>query len=144
MGTHPRARGAESWWGCSDSGLLIDFDSDSSSDSDSWSDTKYKINNTLIVERVCAVKARKRNVTFPTDFGFHSFGRKTFMSVLSHTSRIASASSPPKKELRLLDHLFVQIMSVRSRSITSTRCPARAGTAGHTGAVSLRRRAVRR
>ena len=39
------ARGAESWWGCSDfdsgsdSGLLIDSDSDS----DSGSDTKYNI-----------------------------------------------------------------------------------------------------
>ena len=44
-------RGAESWWGCSDSdsgsdsGLLID------SHSGSGSNTKYKINNTLIVER---------------------------------------------------------------------------------------------
>ena len=48
-------RGAESWWGCSDSGsdsgLLID--------SDSGSHTKYKINNTLIVERVSAVQAKK-------------------------------------------------------------------------------------
>ena len=46
------SRGAESWWGCSssrsDSGLLID--SDSGSDSGSGSDSKYEINNTLIVE----------------------------------------------------------------------------------------------
>ena len=34
-------RGAESWWDCSDS----------DSGSDSGSNTKYKINNTLIVER---------------------------------------------------------------------------------------------
>ena len=64
-------KGAGSWWGCSDSGsdsrLLID------SDSDSGSDTKYRINNTLIVERVSAAQARKRNVTFPIDFGLHCF-----------------------------------------------------------------------
>ena len=47
-------RDAELWWGCSDSdsssnsGLLID--SDSGSDSDSRFDTKYKMNNTVIVE----------------------------------------------------------------------------------------------
>ena len=83
-------RGAESCWGCSDSdsGLLID------SDSDSGSDTKYRINNTLIVERVSAVQARKRNVTFPIGFGFHSFGRKIFIPIISHTSRIASAPLP--------------------------------------------------
>ena len=92
-------RGAESWWGCSDSetGLLIDSDSGSDSDSDLGSDAKYKINNTLIVERVSAVEARKRNVTFPIDFGFHSFGRKIFIRVISHTSRIASAPLPPKR-----------------------------------------------
>ena len=51
-------RGAESWWGCSnsdsgsDSGLLIE------SDSGSGSDTKYKINNTFIVERVSAVQGK--------------------------------------------------------------------------------------
>ena len=48
------SRGVESWWGCSDSGILIDFDSDSGSD------TKYKIINTLIVEKVSAVQARKK------------------------------------------------------------------------------------
>ena len=114
-------RGAESWWGCSDSetGLLID--SDSGSDSDLGSDAKYKINNTLIVERVSAVEARKRNVTFPIDFGFHSFGRKILIRVISHTSRIASAPQP-QKELRLPGHLFVQIMFVDSwsSSIAST------------------------
>ena len=45
-----KSRGAESWWGCSDSDsvLLIDSDShsDSDSDYDSGCDTKYKINNT--------------------------------------------------------------------------------------------------
>ena len=55
-------QGAESWWGCSDSdsdsGLLID--SDSGSDSDSGYDTKNKINNTLIVERVFAVQAKQK------------------------------------------------------------------------------------
>ena len=82
-------RGAESWWGCSDSGsdsdsgLLID------SDSDSGSDTKYKINNTLIVEQVSAAQAKKkkeeeRNVTFSIDFGLHSFGRKIFIPVIVH------------------------------------------------------------
>ena len=56
------SRDAESWWGCSDSdtgsdsGLLIDSDSGS----DSGSDTKYKIDKTLIVERVSAVNARKK------------------------------------------------------------------------------------
>ena len=48
-GTIP-IRGAESWWGCSDSdsgsALLIDSDSGS----DPGSDAKYKISNTLIVE----------------------------------------------------------------------------------------------
>ena len=59
-------RGAESWWGCSDSGsdseLLIDSDSysDSDYDSDSGSDVKYKISNTLIVKRVSAVQAKKK------------------------------------------------------------------------------------
>ena len=52
-------RGAGLWWGCSDSdsdsGLLIDPDLDS----DSGPDKKYKINNTLIVERVSAVQAKK-------------------------------------------------------------------------------------
>ena len=61
MGT---ARGAESWWGCSDSdsdsGFLIDSDIGSDSNSDSGPDTKYKINNTLIVERVFAVQAKQK------------------------------------------------------------------------------------
>ena len=73
-------RGAGSWWGWSDSGsgLLIDSDSCSDSDSDYGSDTKYKMSSTVIVERVSAVQATKRNVTFPIHFGFHSFGRKIF------------------------------------------------------------------
>ena len=54
-------RNAELWWGSSDSdsdtGLPID--SDSGSDSDFGFDTKYKINNTLIVERASAVQANK-------------------------------------------------------------------------------------
>ena len=56
------SRGAESWWGCSDSGsdsdsgLLVGSDSDS----DSGPDAKYKINNTLIVERISAVQAKKK------------------------------------------------------------------------------------
>ena len=58
----PVGKGAESWWGCSDSDsdsrLLIDSDSDS--DSDFGSDTEYKINNILIVERVSTVQARKK------------------------------------------------------------------------------------
>ena len=66
-----RGRGAESWWGCSDSGsdsgLLID--SGSGSDSDSGSDPKYKMSNIVIVERVSAVQARRRNIAFPIDFG---------------------------------------------------------------------------
>ena len=47
-----KCRGAESWWGCSDSDCdsVLLIDSDSHSDSDSGCDTKYKINNTLIVE----------------------------------------------------------------------------------------------
>ena len=79
----------------SGSGLLIK--SGSGSDSDSGSDTKYKTNNTLIVERVSAVPAREKKVSFPIDFGFHSFGRKilVFIPVISHMSRIASA--PHKK-----------------------------------------------
>ena len=70
------ARGTELWWGCSDSysgsdsGLLIDSDSGSGSDSDPVSDKKYKINNTLIVDRVSTVQASKRDVTFPFGFGF--------------------------------------------------------------------------
>ena len=54
------SRGAKSWWGCSDSdsGLLIDFDS--GSDSDSESDTKCRINNTLIVERVPVSQRKKK------------------------------------------------------------------------------------
>ena len=89
-----RSRGGR--WGCSDSdsgsnsGLLIDSDSGS----DSGSDTKYKINNTLIVEQVSAVQAKKRNVTFPIDFGFHSLGRKIFIPGISHTSRITFAATP--------------------------------------------------
>ena len=60
-----RSRGAESWWGCSDSdsdsGFLAGSDpgSDSDSDSDSEPDAKYKINKTLIVDRVSAVRAKK-------------------------------------------------------------------------------------
>ena len=52
-------RGAESWWGCSDS----DSDSDSGllvgSDSDSGSDRKCKIDYILVVERVFAAQAKK-------------------------------------------------------------------------------------
>ena len=67
-----RTRGAESWWGCadygsdSDSGLLIDSDSSSDSDSDSGPDTKYEINNTLIVERIFVVQAKqkKRDISY--------------------------------------------------------------------------------
>ena len=59
------SRGAESWWGCSDSdsdsdtGLLIDSDFGSDSDSDSGPDTKYKMNNIFIVEGVSAAQAKK-------------------------------------------------------------------------------------
>ena len=53
-------RGAESWWGCSDSGCGLLIDSDSGSDSDF--DVKYEINNTLIVERVSAVQAKREHV----------------------------------------------------------------------------------
>ena len=113
----PWEQGCGVVWGYSDS----DFGSDFRLliDSDSGSDTKYKMNNTLIVERVSAVQTRKKNVTFHIDFGFHSFGRKIFIPGISHTSWIASAPSPPK-ELWLPDHLFVHIMFVRSRSIAST------------------------
>ena len=51
-------------WDCSDSdtdfGLLIDYGSDSGSD------TKYKISNTSIVERVSAVqeKEKKRDTSY--------------------------------------------------------------------------------
>ena len=94
------SRGAESLWGCSES--------DPGSDSNPGSDTKYKINNTLIVERVSAVEATK-DVAFPIDFGFHSFGRKIVIPV----SLIQAGSHlPPPQELRLPDHLFVQIMLV--------------------------------
>ena len=44
------SRGAESWWGCSDSG----------SDSDSGFGANYEINSTLIVERVYAIQAKKK------------------------------------------------------------------------------------
>ena len=83
------SRGAESWWICSDSdsdidsGLLIDPDSDSDSGSGSGSDAKYRINNTLIVERVPTVQAEK-NVTFAIDFPVHSLGRKVFIPVITH------------------------------------------------------------
>ena len=104
------SRGAESWWGCSDSGsdsgLLIDSDSDSDSDSDPGSDTHYKMNNTLIVERVFAIQAQK-NVTFPIDFGFYSFGRKIFIPGISHTSWIASAPSLPKNCGCPIIYLFI-------------------------------------
>ena len=63
----PKARGAESWWSCSDS----------DSSSDSGSNTKYN-RITLKVNQISAVQARKRYVTFPIEYGFHSFGRKTF------------------------------------------------------------------
>ena len=59
-------RDAESWWHWSDSDsdsdsrLLIDSDSGSDSDSDSGSHTKYKLNNTLIVEQVSAVETKKK------------------------------------------------------------------------------------
>ena len=67
------------------------------------------------------IQGRKRNVIFPIDFGFHAFGREIFIPVIPHTSRIASAPhTHPPKELRLPDHLFAQIMFVRSRSIAST------------------------
>ena len=33
-------------------------------------------------------------MTFPIDFGFHSFGRKIFIPVISHTSWIASTPTP--------------------------------------------------
>ena len=56
-------RGAESSWGCSDSGLLIH--SDYGSDSDSGFDGKYEINNTLTVQQVSAVRAKKeRDVSY--------------------------------------------------------------------------------
>ena len=59
----PGTRGAESWWDCSDSGSDSDsgllIDSDSGSDSDSGFDPKYEINNTLLVEWVSAVQAKK-------------------------------------------------------------------------------------
>ena len=59
---------AESWWGCSDSGsdydsgLLIGSDSGSDSDFNSGPDAKYKINNTLIVERSSADQAKKKEM----------------------------------------------------------------------------------
>ena len=66
----PVSRGAESWSGCSDSGsdsdsgFLINSDPGSDSDSDSGFDSKYEINNTLIVERVSAVQAQKETCHF--------------------------------------------------------------------------------
>ena len=66
----PQSRGAESWWGCSDSDSDSDSDSrlliDSDTGSDSGPDAKYKINNNLIVERVFAVQAkqRKRDISY--------------------------------------------------------------------------------
>ena len=92
------SRGAESWYGCSDS----DSGSDSDPDSDSGTDTKYNINNTLMVQ---SVQAKKEPHHFL--FGFHSFA-EIFILVISHAYRIASSS--PQKEVRLPDHLFVQIM----------------------------------
>ena len=61
------SRGAESWWGCSDSGSdtdsepLIDSDSDSGSDSDSDSGfyAEYEITLYIIVEKVCAIQPKK-------------------------------------------------------------------------------------
>ena len=44
------SRGAESWWGCSDS----------DSNCDLWFDKKSKINDTLIIERVSSVQERKK------------------------------------------------------------------------------------
>ena len=102
-GAEPWLGCSDSWWGCSDSdsrsdsGVLIDSNSGSDPDPDSGPDAKYKINSTLIVERVSAVQARKRDVTFPIDFGFHSCGRKIRIPVISHTSRIASAPSLKKR-----------------------------------------------
>ena len=80
----PIGRGEGSWWGCSDSssdsdsGLLTD----SGSYSDSGSDTKYKINNTLIVGQVSAAQAKKKKRDISIDFGLHSFGRKIFIPVI--------------------------------------------------------------
>ena len=78
------------------------------------------MNNTLIVERVSAVQAIKRNVTFLIDFGFHSFGRKIFIPVISHMYKLNRIFPPHPQELRLSDYLFVQIMFVWNRSIAST------------------------
>ena len=109
-------RGAESWWDRSDSGLLIDsdsgsdceFDSDSDSDSGSGSDTKHKINNTLPVSRTSLHRpSERRKVTFPIDFGFHSFGRKIFIPAIIHACRIASAPPPSQKTCGCqIIHLF--------------------------------------
>ena len=112
--------GAESWWGCSDSdpGLLIN----SGSDSDSYSGpgTKYEINNTLIVERVSAVQAKKETWHFLLTLNFiRSYGSTSFH--LSLTLAGLPLPPPPKKELRLLDHLFVQIM-FRSCSCGAEHC----------------------
>ena len=103
----------------SDSGLLIDSDSGSYSDPDSGSDTKYKMNSTLIAERVSAVQARKETWHFLFILAFIPSDGRPLIPVISHTSWIASAP-PQKKVLRLPDHLFVQIMFVWSRSIAST------------------------
>ena len=74
-------RGAGSWRGCSDSGSVSDCGLliDSGCDSDSVLDTKYEINNTLIVERFFNRPSKKKEVTFP-----YSFGRKIFIAVITH------------------------------------------------------------
>ena len=85
-------------------------------------DAKYKINNTLIVERVSAVRAKKRNITFPIDFGLiPSDGRSLSQLSLLPARSHMPPSPPPKKRKRLPDRLFVEIMLVRSRSVASSR-----------------------
>ena len=129
---------AESWWGFSnsDSGLLIDSDSDSNS----RSDTKYKINNTL-VGRVSAVQTKKINVTFRIDFGFPSFGRDIYTSY--HTCLSDRICPFPQKERivaarSIICSDYVQIICGAGAS--PRRRPAWAGTVSATGAASLRRR----
>ena len=83
-------------------------------------DAKYKINNTLIVERVSAVRAKKETSHFLLTLASFLRTEDPYSSYLSYLpDRICLP--PPKKRKRLPDRLFVEIMLVRSRSVASSR-----------------------
>ena len=87
-------------------------------------DAKYKINNTLIVDRVSAVRAKKETSHFLLTLA--SFLRTedpypSYLSYLPDRICLPPTPHPPKKRKGLPDRLFVEIMLVGSRSVASSR-----------------------